>query len=121
MSIEPVGAAHPLTRVLALRRPAPPRDVWEVMYHDQQVRRSGEDGHSDRGHRPRPEPPATRRPGSRTSRASTFGPWRADSVGLSAYPFFVLLDRNHKVLARDAGELTTEQLDDLVELAGSSS
>lgn len=45
----------------------------------------------------------------------------ADSVGLSACPDFVLLDRNHKVLARDAGEVPTEQLDDLVELAGSSS
>ena len=45
----------------------------------------------------------------------------ADAMGLSAYPYFVLLDRNHKVLTRDAGELSTEQLDDLVELAGSSS
>jgi cytochrome c biogenesis protein CcmG/thiol:disulfide interchange protein DsbE len=41
----------------------------------------------------------------------------AEAMGLSGYPYFVLLDRNHKVLARDTGELTTEQLDALVEMA----
>jgi cytochrome c biogenesis protein CcmG/thiol:disulfide interchange protein DsbE len=41
-----------------------------------------------------------------------------DAMGLTAYPFFVLLDPDNKVLARDGGELTSEQLDGLVELAG---
>jgi cytochrome c biogenesis protein CcmG, thiol:disulfide interchange protein DsbE len=41
----------------------------------------------------------------------------AEAMGLSGYPYFVLLDKDHKVLARDTGELTTGQLDGLVELA----
>lgn len=43
----------------------------------------------------------------------------AKAYGLSRYPYFVLLDANNRVLARDSGELSTEELDDLVELAGS--
>jgi thiol-disulfide isomerase/thioredoxin len=41
----------------------------------------------------------------------------ADAMGLSAYPYFVLLDKDHRVLARDTGELSTDQLDGLVRLA----
>ncbi len=44
-----------------------------------------------------------------------------DAMGLTAYPFFVLLDADNKVLARDGGELESDQLDALVELAGGSS
>ncbi len=45
----------------------------------------------------------------------------AEAYGLSGYPYFVLLDADNKVIARDTGELSTEELDGLVELAGSSS
>ncbi|MGH9117327.1 MAG: TlpA family protein disulfide reductase [Acidimicrobiales bacterium] len=41
----------------------------------------------------------------------------ATAAGLSAYPFFVALDANGRVVARTSGELTTDQLDGLVELA----
>jgi len=41
----------------------------------------------------------------------------ANAYGLSSYPFFVLLDADGRVLARDSGELTDDQLRDLVALA----
>lgn len=44
----------------------------------------------------------------------------AEAYGLSGYPYFVLLDADNKVLARDTGELSTEELDGLVELATGS-
>lgn len=42
----------------------------------------------------------------------------AKAYGLSGYPYFVLLDADNRVIARDTGELSTEELDGLVELAG---
>ncbi|HYN99574.1 MAG TPA: TlpA disulfide reductase family protein [Actinomycetota bacterium] len=45
----------------------------------------------------------------------------AQAYGLSAYPYFVLMDANNRVIARDSGELSTEELDELVELAGNDS
>ena len=45
----------------------------------------------------------------------------ARAYGLSGYPYFVLLDANNRVIARDGGELSTGELDDLVEMAGSQS
>ncbi len=44
----------------------------------------------------------------------------AEAYGLSGYPYFVLLDADNKVIARDTGELSTEELDGLVELATGS-
>lgn len=41
----------------------------------------------------------------------------AAAMGLGNYPYFVLLDADNKVLARDSGELEIEQLDALVALA----
>jgi thiol-disulfide isomerase/thioredoxin len=41
----------------------------------------------------------------------------AVSSGLSAYPYFVALDADGNVVARRSGELTTAQLDQMVELA----
>lgn len=41
----------------------------------------------------------------------------AASAGLSAYPYFVALDADGKVMARTSGELTTDQLDQMVQLA----
>ena len=38
----------------------------------------------------------------------------AQAYGLSAYPFFVALDGDNRVLARTTGELTVEQWEDLV-------
>jgi cytochrome c biogenesis protein CcmG/thiol:disulfide interchange protein DsbE len=45
----------------------------------------------------------------------------AEAYGLSGYPYFVLLDADNKVIARDTGELSTDELDGLVEMAGTSS
>ena len=44
----------------------------------------------------------------------------ASAFGLSAYPYFVLMDANNRVIARDSGELSTDELDNLVELAGNN-
>jgi cytochrome c biogenesis protein CcmG, thiol:disulfide interchange protein DsbE len=44
----------------------------------------------------------------------------ANAYGLSSYPFFVLLDADGSVLARDSGELSDQALRDLVALAVSS-
>jgi thiol-disulfide isomerase/thioredoxin len=41
----------------------------------------------------------------------------AVASGLSSYPYFVVIDADGNVVLRVSGELTTEQLDDLVELA----
>jgi thiol-disulfide isomerase/thioredoxin len=41
----------------------------------------------------------------------------AAAAGLSAYPFFAVLDADGAVVTRVSGELTTEQLDQLVTLA----
>jgi thiol-disulfide isomerase/thioredoxin len=41
----------------------------------------------------------------------------AAAAGLSAFPFFVVVDADGQVVARVSGELTTDQLDQLVELA----
>jgi thiol-disulfide isomerase/thioredoxin len=41
----------------------------------------------------------------------------AIAAGLSAYPYFVAIDAEGRVVARTSGELTTDQLDQLVELA----
>ena len=42
----------------------------------------------------------------------------AEAYGLSAYPFFVLLDGDHEVIGRGSGELSEEALDALVAAAG---
>ena len=44
----------------------------------------------------------------------------AQAYGLSAYPYFLLMDANNRVIARDSGELSTQELDELVELAGNN-
>jgi thiol-disulfide isomerase/thioredoxin len=44
----------------------------------------------------------------------------AEAYGLSAYPFWVVIDGNGHVLARTADELTTAQFADLVALAANS-
>ena len=41
----------------------------------------------------------------------------AVAAGLSAYPYFVVINADGEVVARTSGELTTDQLDQLVELA----
>jgi cytochrome c biogenesis protein CcmG/thiol:disulfide interchange protein DsbE len=41
----------------------------------------------------------------------------AGALGLSAYPFFVAVDKDGKVVARTSGELTTDQFAELVQLA----
>ena len=38
----------------------------------------------------------------------------AQAIGLSAYPFFIALDGENRVVARDTGELTVEQWEDLL-------
>ncbi len=41
----------------------------------------------------------------------------AEAFGLSAYPFFVAVDKDGKVVARTSGELTTDQFAELLRLA----
>jgi thiol-disulfide isomerase/thioredoxin len=44
----------------------------------------------------------------------------ATAYGLTAYPFFVVTDKDGNVVFRTSGELTTEQLESLVTVAGGS-
>jgi cytochrome c biogenesis protein CcmG, thiol:disulfide interchange protein DsbE len=41
----------------------------------------------------------------------------AKAYGLSAFPYFVAVDKGGRVVARDTGELSTGQFSDLVDLA----